>query len=188
MEVADLEQVRNEVISFVNDFIKRADLPFTASRINDDVYRKINGLRNSEIDWDWAIDFLNSDGHFDLAIGIKLDDDIDGLAIGIYQKEDGVLEIQAIESFVRFDVEHPLRGRMVELTIIAATYFVTLVDGTGVHVIDPLDEFLIEYYGMFGFHLNTSFDESCVKRMISDIEELTATFQRLINKYEVKDA
>lgn len=182
MEVNELEIIRDDVITFMNEFIKSADLPLTISRIDDDIYRKIGEIRNNEIDWDWAVDYLNRGGHFDLAIGIRLDKSIDGLAIGIYQNEDEVLEIQAIESFVRFESEHPLRGRMVELTIIAATYFVTLVSGKGVHIIDPLDEKLISYYETFGFHLDGSFDESCIKRMVSSLDELLVVFDQLVNK------
>ncbi|WP_337153793.1 hypothetical protein [Proteus terrae] len=178
-----MEDIRNDVINFMNEFIQKCKLPLTISRIDDDIYRKIGNIRSNEIDWDWAIDFLNSDNCFDLAIGIHLNNDIDGLAIGIYQKDGEILEVQAIESFVRFEEEHPLRGRMVELTIIAAAYFVTLVEGKGVHIVDPLDPKLIAYYEKFGFVLDSSFDETCVKRMVSDIGELMGTVQNIIDQY-----
>lgn len=183
MDSLDLEKVRDDVISFMKEFIEAAGLPLTVSRIDDGIYRHIQQLKSSEIEWDWAVQFLNQSRHFDLAIGIKLDDSVDGIAIGIYQKESEILEIQAVESFVRFEEEHPLRGRMVELTVIAATYFVILVEGKGVHIIDPLDARLITHYETFGFSLDSSYDESCVKRMVSDLDDLIERFQALIEKY-----
>ncbi|EPE4145991.1 hypothetical protein ACSILE_004159 [Yersinia enterocolitica] len=186
MEPIDLEIVRDDVISFMNDFIRAADLPLQASRIDDDIYRKLHKLSSGEIDWDWAVQFLNKNEHFDFAIGIQLNDSVDGLAIGIYQHESEILEIQAVESFVRLKEEHPLRGRMVELTIVAATYFVTLVSGKGIHIIDPLDAGLISYYEKFGFRLDASYDETCVKRMVSDLDDQIERLRILIDKYQVK--
>jgi len=185
MESLDLENVREEVITFMNSFVLAAGLPLQVSRIDDDVYRKLQLYKSAEIEWDWAIQYLNKNSHFDLAIGIQLDDDIDGLAIGIYQKDNEVLEIQAVESFVRFKDEHPLRGRMVELTIIAATYFVILVSGKGVHLIDPLDDKLITYYETFGFVLDSSYDETLIRRMVSDLDTLIARFEEILASYGI---
>jgi len=183
MDAIDLEKVRDDVISFMKDFIEESGLPLKVSRIDDGIYRQIQQLKTSEIEWDWAIQFLNKKQHFDLAIGIQLNDSVDGIAIGIYQQDSEILEIQAVESFVRFDEDHPLRGRMVELTVIAATYFVTLVEGKGVHIIDPLDARLVTHYEMFGFTVDSTYDESCVKRMVSELDDLIDRFAKLIEKY-----
>lgn len=169
----DWESVRDEVIAFMNEFIQRSELPLTVSRIDDDVYRRLQ-RRNGELDWDWAIQYLNDDGHFDLAIGIRLNDEVDGVAIGLYQREDKVLEIKAIESFVRFDDEHPLSRRMCEFTVIAAVYFVMSVHGDGVHIVDPIDERLISYYEQFGFIKNAAGQEI---RMEAGLDILAGWFR-----------
>lgn len=139
-----LEEIRDNVVSFLQELVLEANLPLEISRIE----ANIEAPWSAELNWDWALSFLNDTSHFDLAIGIRINDAVDGMAVGIYCTERKILELQAIESFVRLDEEHPLKGRMVLLTIIAATYFVLLAEGYGVNVLEP-DSNLITYYERF---------------------------------------
>jgi len=180
----DLEVVRERVIEFMNEFLAQSGIPLEVSRVDDRAYRNLQKHQGSEIEWDFAVSFLNEEEHFDLAIGIKLDDNIDGVAVGIYREESRILEVQAVESFIRYDEHHPLRGRMVALTVIAAAYFASLIEGAeGVHFLDPLNDTLIKYYERFGFSLDVSYDETCVKRMVSQLDELLEKLPQIIKDH-----
>lgn len=170
------EEIRNNVVSFLQDLVKEADLPLEVSRITC----RMHAPNHAELDWDWAFNFLNNQAHFDLAIGIKIDDDIDGMAVGIYCDENEILEVQAVESFVRLEDAHPLKGKMVLLTLIAAIYFVLQVEGKGVHVIAP-DMNLINYYEKFSLTFKENYDGEPSPRMTGNIDELSQRLTSMID-------
>ncbi|HCA3439709.1 TPA: hypothetical protein MO340_004273 [Salmonella enterica subsp. salamae serovar 35:g,m,s,t:-] len=173
------EEVRSLVVTYLQELVSNAGLGLQVSEITDDLYRNLNArVGRAELDWNWGIQFLNEEDHFDLAIGIRLDEAIDGIAIGVYREPLRTLEIQAIESFVRMDREHPLTGRMVQLTIIAATYFLLLVNGQNLHVIDPTDPRVIAHYVRHGLTAEVIGD---MTRMVASVDELERRFDQLMD-------
>ncbi len=173
-----LEEIRNDVISFLQELVLEANLPLEICRIQDDILAPLS----AELNWDWALAHLNEEHHFDLAIGIKLNDDVDGMAVGLYCTEREILELQAIESFVRLNEDHPLKGRMILLTIIAATYFVLQVEGYGVNVLDP-DSDLISYYEKF--NLIQSEDPDGKVFMSGTVEVLSEKLSEMVETLRV---
>lgn len=185
MSPEELEDVRTEVISFLQDIVAAAGLELQVSTISDDVYRAlIQRFAGAELDWDWGIQFINEDEHFDLAIGIRLDEAVDGVAVGVYQEPEQTLEIQAIEAFIREDAEHPLRGRMTALTVIAATFFLLQVEGQYLHVIDPVDQRLIEHYQTFGLVPERHGD---VVRMVANVDILEGRLDDAIARFNLQE-
>lgn len=181
MEKEHWNEVGTAVIIFMQAFLDRAGLPLRVSKISDPVWRVLQKrFATAELDWDWAIQFTNKPRHFDLAVGMDLGNAVDGVAVGLYHLKEKRLEIQAVESFVKDQICHPLRGRLVELTVIAATYFVLLMEGREVHIIDPLDDTLIAYYTRFGFKMHRYFDETCLIRMTASIDVLEKQLLRRI--------
>lgn len=176
-ELKDLEEIRNDVVSFVQELVRKAELPLEVTRIEC----RIDVPKSAELEWDWALGYLNNPAHFDLAIGVKVNNDVDGMAVGIYCDEHKILEVQAIESFVRLDEVHPLKGKMVLLTIIAATYFVLLVEGRGVHVIAP-DVDLVSYYEKFSLTFTENHKGKPSPRMTGNIEELSEKLNEMIGE------
>ncbi|SHO23789.1 Putative uncharacterized protein [Moritella viscosa] len=170
------EDIRNNVVSFLQELVEKAGLPLEISRITC----RMQAPKSAELDWDWAFEYLNEETHFDLAIGIKIDDDIDGMAVGIYCDENEILEVQAVESFVRLDEDHPLKGKMVLLTLIAAIYFVLQAEGKGVHVVAPEID-LINYYEKFSLTFKQNHNGEPSPRMTGNIEELSQNLTNMID-------
>lgn len=185
MSPEELDDVRSEVVQFLQDIVAAAGLELQVSTISDEVYRALTErIAGAELDWDWGIQFLNADEHFDLAIGIRLDEAVDGVAVGVYQEPERTLEIQAIEAFVRDNIEHPLRGRMTALTVIAATFFLLQVEGQYLHVIDPVDERLIEHYRSFG--LVEELQNGTIK-MVASVDVLEERLDSAITRFNLSE-
>ena len=172
-----IEEIRDDVVNFLQELVSEANLPLEICRINENIAPPLS----ADLHWDWALDFLNDDHHFDLAIGIKLNDEVDGLAIGLYCTERKVLELQAIESFVRLNEIHPLKGRMILLTIIAATYFVLQIKGNGVDVLQP-DAALIEYYKSFS--LSQAVKDNGDVFMTATVDTLSDALSKMIGELQ----
>lgn len=120
-----------------------------------------------------------------MAIGVRLDDAVDGIAVGVYREPELTLEIQAVEVFVRDELDHPLTGRMTMLTLIAATYFLLLVDGRYLHVVDPVHPRLVEHYESFGLAAEL---RGGVTTMVGDVETLEGRIDVLIDRFNQENA
>lgn len=186
MSPEEREDIRTQVVEYLQEIVMNAGLNLQVSAISDNVYRALNPrIPAAELEWDWAIQFLNEDEHFDLAIGVRLDDAVDGIAVGVYREPELTLEIQAVEVFVRNELDHPLTGRMTMLTLIAATYFLLLVDGRYLHVVEPVHPRLVEHYESFG--LNAELRDG-VTTMVGDVETLEGRIGVLIDRFNQENA
>jgi hypothetical protein len=86
--------------------------------------------------------------------------------LGIYNVKNGVLNIYLLESLVIQEQEHPLRGRLTALMIVAVSYFLSYFENSqGILLCEPSPD-LEDYYKSFGFEY------------ISD-EEMFASIERL---------
>jgi hypothetical protein len=97
----------------------------------------------------------------------------DGAVLGIYNVKNGVLNIYLLESLVIQEQEHPLRGRLTALMIVAVSYFLSYFENSqGILLCEPSPD-LEDYYKSFGFEY-ISDDE-----MFASIERLNDMQTRL---------
>ncbi|MBD1228311.1 hypothetical protein [Xenorhabdus griffiniae] len=75
-----------------------------------------------------------------------------GLALCVYSVDEKTFEIHMIENFRREDKNHPLYGKMFQLTLMAAYLFCKSTEGEYVRVIEPVKE-VIPYYESYGFNM-----------------------------------
>lgn len=147
-------QISSAVINALQMFIDNQDLGLKVGPISDDDYRILTS-GYSELEWCWGLQEIgNSDDKFEFSVKIKENGVPDGAMLGLYNVDSNILEIHFIESFIRHDKQHPLNGRMVAITIIAAYLFISAVDGDSVQIIEPTTNELIKYYAKYGFILN----------------------------------
>ncbi|CAG9001758.1 MAG: hypothetical protein CENE_03785 [Candidatus Celerinatantimonas neptuna] len=147
-----IEEARIETISFLQVFINTAGLSL---RVEELSFENFQGIVQGESELNW----LAYHGHYEspnaFCLGVKLvsQDGLSGASLSIYDDQNGNLHIFLIESFVTEDQQHPLHGHLVQLVIIASTYFLGLIEGSkGAFIVEPA-EGLVDFYKTFGFEL-----------------------------------
>lgn len=97
----------------------------------------------------------------------------DGAVLEIYNAANGVLNIYLLESLVIQKQEHPLRGRLTALMIVAVSYFLSYFDDSqGILLCEPPPN-LEDYYRSFGFEYVDK------DKMFASIERLNEMQSRL---------
>ncbi|MCG9721858.1 hypothetical protein [Shewanella sp. Isolate7] len=146
----NIEQVKKAVISTFQLFLDENLQGLMVGEINDNDYRML-GRGYGELEWDWGIEkFSNHPELFDFCFKIQGSDIPDGVAMGTYNLATKTLEMHMMESFVDTDREHPLRGRMTYLTLVASYLFLATIEGDTLHFVDPVDRKLEEHYKSYG--------------------------------------
>jgi len=97
---------------------------------------------------DWA--YLSGGyGLLNWEVGLTKYGNDDAAILGVFRPETDTLEMHLVESFIR-NPQHPLKGRVFEMMVIASYLFIAAVDGTNVRLVDVGPE-LTTYYRTFGF-------------------------------------
>ena len=155
-------------------------LPLAVGPISDDDYKVLSG-GFGELEWDYVLSTHgNSPERYEFCIKLvnhgALENVPSGAALCIFEVEEHTFSIHMIESFVRDDPEHPLKGRMVLITLMSAYLFCMAVDCPTVRVIEPVPE-LRDFYESFGFcMLACGF---IMEAELSAIEDVFNKFARL---------
>lgn len=152
----NLEQIGDAVRSNLQMVIDSAGLPLAVGCINDSDYQWLTS-QFVELNWDFAFSqFGNDESKFELTIKfISLSTNIPaGAAICTYNAEAESFDIQFVESFVRHVPDHPLHGKMLKITLMAAYLFCSAVECSVVNVIEPDTQDLMDIYSGFGFEGN----------------------------------
>ena len=165
--------VRNNIQLILDHF----ELPLAVGPISDDDY-KVLSRGYGELEWDYALaDYGNSSERYEFCIKLVNNSVVEGVPSGaalcIFAVENRVFNIHMIESFVRNDETHPLKGRMVLITLMSAYLFCMAVECQRIQIVDPVPE-LIEYYSGFGF--SSVSGSSLMEAKVSDIENAFIKF------------
>ena len=167
-------QVCDSVINSLQMAVEDLGGGLRVGPISDDDYRVLSS-GYSELDWCWGFDNIgHSDEKFELCIKIQQNNTPDGAMLGSYNLETKAFEIHLIESFVRQNSSHPLYGRMFKISLIASYLLISAVNGDKVHIIEPTNQGLIEFYKTHGFSMLS--DESSTILSI-DKDSLTDVVQ-----------
>lgn len=165
------QSVRNNIQLVIDNF----GLPLAVGPISDEDYRILSG-GFGELEWDYALlEFGNDPDRYEFCIKLVSQGVIQGApagaAICVYGIEEDVFRIHIIERFSRLEEEeHPLKGRMVLITLMSAYLFCMAVGCKQVHIIEPVPE-LVDYYTSFGFVM-----EKCGYIMSAPTETLQEAF------------
>lgn len=146
--------------------------------INDNDYRILCG-GFGELNWDGFINSIgNHKDRFEFCIKVKTVEDSAptgvpaGLALCLYSITENSFDIHAVENFCRDDPGHPLTGKMIQITLMAAYIFSIAVKCATIRIIEPVQE-LLDFYASYGFNLLP-----CNSIMQADI----SIFSNVINK------
>lgn len=170
------QSVRNNIQLVLDNF----GLPLAVGPISDDDYKVLSG-GFGELEWDYVLaTHGNSSERYEFCIKLvnqgAMENVPSGAAMCAFGVAEHVFSIHMIESFVKDDPEHPLKGRMVLITLMSAYLFCMAVECPTVRIIEPVPS-LHEFYGSFGFQML-----SCgyiMEARISDIEDVFNKFAQL---------
>lgn len=147
----DYNQVKTAAINSIQWFFDDQKLGLMVGEITDDDYRILCG-GFGDLEWPWALDsFGNEDHCISFCFKITGGHVPDGIAMGLYDVENGKLSIHMIENFVRHKVEHPLQGRMIYFTLVSAYLFLEAFEGKTLDFVDALNQELENEYQKYGF-------------------------------------
>jgi hypothetical protein len=149
-----LEEIGQSVRNNVQLIIDGYGLPLAVGPISDDDYKILAG-GFGELEWDCGLSrYGNDPNKYEFCIKIVNHEcnavAPSGAALCIYDDEAKIFLIHLIENFERRDDSHPLKGRMVLITLMSALIFCMAVEGQLVQIVEPVPE-LLEYYASFGF-------------------------------------
>lgn len=149
----NLEQIAIFTLNNVQMLLEQSQLPLAVGPISDADFQALS-TNYAELNWDFAFaEYGNNPDKFEFCV--KLLSDANplpaGAAICIYNVGTNSFEIMFVESFVRNISDHPLHGRMLLITLLAAYIFCSAVDCDLIHVIEPVNADVISLYRSFGF-------------------------------------
>lgn len=166
------QSVRNNIQLVLDNF----GLPLAVGPISDEDYKVLSG-GFGELEWDYVLaTHGNSPDRYEFCIKLVNHEAMEsvpsGAALCIFGVEEHTFSIHMIESFVRDDAEHPLKGRMVLITLMSAYLFCMAVECPTVRIIEPVPE-LLDFYGSFGFNML-----SCGYIMEADLSDIEGVFNK----------
>ena len=169
-----LDEIGQSVRNNIQLIIDHVGLPLAVGPLSDDDYKILCG-GYGELEWDYALStYGNSREKYEFCIKLVQQGRVQGIpsgaAICVYGVEENIFRIHMIERFSREDESHPLKGRMVLLTLRSAFIFCKAVECKVVHIVEPVPE-LVQYYESFGFRM-----EQCGYVMSAVIDELQDIF------------
>ena len=169
-----LDEIGQSVRNNIQLVIDHVGLPLAVGPISDEDYKILCG-GSGELEWDYMLGaYGNSDDKYEFCIKLVQQGVVQGIpsgaAICVYGVEDKIFRIHIVERFSREDESHPLKGRMVLLTLMSAFVFCKAVECEVVQIIEPVPE-LRPFYESFGFCM-----EKCGYVMSTATDNLQETF------------
>lgn len=173
-----LEEIGQSVRNNLQLIIDYQGLPLAVGPITDQDFRILAGGFGA-LEWDFGLtEYGNHRDRFEFCVKLVsianaiVETVPSGVALCVYGVREKIFRIHMIENFARNDKDHPLTGRMVLLTLMAAYLFGVAVEAESVHIMEPVPE-LHDYYASFGFTMH-----ECGYVMVSDVSGLQEVFER----------
>lgn len=174
-----LEEIGQSVRNNLQLILDSYGIKLAVGPVTDQDYKILSG-GFGELEWDFGFSQHGNDpDKFEFCVKLvntAVEAIPSGVSLSVYSIEERIFRIHMIESFVRSDAEHPLKGRMVLLSLMAAYIFCMAVGAVEVHVVEPVPE-LVEYYASFGFKMHT-----CGYVMVSEVSGLENAFGKFAQK------
>lgn len=175
-----LEEIGQSVRNNLQLIIDSSGLKLAVGPIKDEDYKILCG-GYGELEWDIGLNqYGNDPDRFEFCVKLLtsvVESVPSGIALCVYGIKDKVFKVHMIERFFRHnDDDHPLKGRMVTLTLMAAFLFCKAVNAKAVHIVEPVKE-LVEYYATYGFVMH-----KCGDLMVANVDSLTKAFETFAQK------
>ena len=166
------DQIKSAVLSAMQVVTDEMGLGLAVGPINELDWAYLSG-GYGHLNWEAGLtEYGNMEWSFDVALKLQSDTRLLNAAIlGVFKPETDILEMHFVESFIRREEQHQLKGRVFEMMIIASFLYVAAVGGTTVRLMDVEPE-LMNYYHLFGF-------QSDGHDMYQSLSDLAATFMRI---------
>ncbi|WP_175576944.1 hypothetical protein [Serratia symbiotica] len=153
----NLEQITSATLNNLQMLLEQKDIPLAVGPITNADFQAMM-TAYAELNWDFAFNgYGNNQNKFEFCV--KLVGETNplpaGAALSVYNIDINSFDICFVESFVRNNADHPLHGRMIVITLIAAYMFCTAVDCQVINVIEPVNVQVIALYQGFGFKGDT---------------------------------
>jgi hypothetical protein len=181
MTLVEFKKSCSETLIFVQQLIDKANLDLTAAWLTEDDFASLAKNHKSRLNWlNYFPHFLHEES-FSAGFKVKGSQDVEGAFLAIYSAADKHLHLFMIESLVKDDSSHPLKGRLTTLAVIAMTDLLASIDDSvGAFIIQP-DPDLIGHYSKFGFSYRQ--DKNV---MYADFNALTSVQQNILRRSNLR--
>lgn len=153
MDTVDFSGVCHETLQFLQEFIDSVHLNLTVTAISETEFEALVRDNRSSLNWRGYFSYYLSVQSFHIAFKITGSGIVDGAMLAVYSTSHKELHLLLLESLIHHQQHHPLKGRLTVLTIIAATFLLSLIDDSkGAWIVEPAP-WLIDHYKRFGFTL-----------------------------------
>ncbi|WP_425858510.1 hypothetical protein ACPW74_00120 [Aeromonas sp. INTO2] len=166
------DQIKSAVLSAMQVVTDEMGLGLAVGPVNELDWAYLSG-GFGHLNWEAGLtEYGNMEWSFDVALKLQSDTRLLNAAIlGVFKPETDTLEMHFVESFIRREEQHQLKGRVFEMMIIASFLYVAAVGGNTVRLMDVEPE-LMAYYRLFGFQVDG-------QNMHQSLADLAATFARI---------
>ncbi|MDC9623574.1 hypothetical protein PSI22_18495 [Xenorhabdus sp. XENO-7] len=173
----NLENIGSVVRNNIQTIVDVLGLNLAVGDISDDDYF-ILSRGYGELCWDDSLSRVgNREDKFEFCIKLvecgHVQGPPSGLALCTYSIAEQLFDIHMIENFCRDKPDHPLNGKMFQLTLMAAYLFCEATEGKLVRVIEPVKE-VIPYYERYGFSMH-----KCGYVMEVNVTDIKTVFKNL---------
>ncbi|MFM4808825.1 hypothetical protein [Aeromonas hydrophila] len=166
------DQIKSAVLSAMQVVTDEMDLGLAVGPLNPLDWAYLS-RGYGHLNWDAGLtEYGNKEWSFDVALKLQEGTmELNAAILGVFKPEADTLEMHFVESFIRREEQHPLKGRVFEMMIIASFLYVAAAGGSTVRLMDVEPE-LMNYYRLFGF-------QSDDHDMYQSLTDLAATFRRI---------
>lgn len=174
------DQIKSAVLNAIQTVTDDMGMGLGVGPLNQQDWNYLSGGYGL-LNWDMGLTtYGNEEWSFDVALKLApAMVTLDAAILGVYRLETDTLEMHLVESFVRTNVQHSLKGRVFAMMIIASYLYIAAAGGTYVRLMDVEPE-LIDYYSMFGFKTDGS-------DMVQTVEELAESFIAIVESAKTAD-
>jgi len=131
------DQIKSAVLSAMQVVTDEMGLGLAVGPVNELDWAYLSG-GFGHLNWEAGLtEYGNMEWSFDVALKLQSDTRLLNAAIlGVFKPETDTLEMHFVESFIRREEQHQLKGRVFEMMIIASFLYVAAVGGSTVRLMD----------------------------------------------------
>lgn len=158
MENVDFNVFCNEALGFLQQFMDSVKLNLIVQAITEDEFEDLVFDQRSRLNWREYFPHYLEENSFHAGFKLTFDGEPEGAFLTVYSESDKHLHVLMLESLVRDEDDHPLKGRLTALTVVAITDLLSAIpDSVGAYIVQPHSD-LTSHYKKFGFSLTNQSD------------------------------
>lgn len=171
MRTTDFRTSCNEAVEFLQHFISVTNIDISVQPLSEEQFEMLVRDDRSELNWLAYFGHYLSDKSFHAGFKLSAGEGIDAAFLTVYSEKDKHLHVLMLESLVRNDDNHPLKGKLTALAIVAMTDLLSgIVDSLGAFIVQP-DPKLVVHYKRFGFEV-TQYNQNIMYANISTLQDI----------------